>query len=195
MATPLDILYHYAARNISPKHTLDIARVALTHKSGHSEPIVHLAKNIVHCLETEAFASVIRSPYPQIPPYVDVPKLLNILPMIDEWKVKIPQDVLDLALHDVILEQACPSNLATLIRAGADVNAIHPVRYFPPLIVAARKGNEAHVRMLLLAGADPNCNVDGHTAVSHATLAGHDSIVDVLLEYGAVYPLEVSEVS
>jgi len=159
--------------------------MALTHKSGHSEPVVSLAKNIVKCLEAEASASVIRSPYPQIPPYVDITKLLRILPLIDEWKIRIPQDVLDLALHDVILEQECPSKLAKLIRAGANVNAIHAVRYFPPLIVAARKGNEAHVRMLLLAGADPNHEVDGHTALSHATMAGNDAIVEVLLAYGA----------
>lgn len=185
MATPVDILYHYAARNISPRHTLDIARLALTHKSGHSEPVVAIAGNIVKGLQREAYASIIRSPYPQIPPYVDTSRLIQILPMVDEWKVNIPQDILDLALHDLIIDEAPLRDVDIIIKAGANVNTVHTVRYFPPLVLAVRKGNDVLVRMLLEAGANPNIEMDGHTPLRHARWGHHDLIVSLLLEYGA----------
>lgn len=176
-----DVLYQYASQNASPKYTLDIARMALTHRHCHSDHVTSIAKNIVAYFATEARASVSR-PHPVLPPCVDIDRIRLAVEGSVSWKAPLPKDVLELALHDVILYGSDVGLLKDLIAAGADVNAVHEVLFFPPLIVAARKGNVDHVRVLLDAGADATREVGGHTALSHARWHGHEEVARELLE-------------
>lgn len=177
-----DILYQYASHNVSPKYTLDIARMALTHRHHHSEHMVGVAKNIVAHFATEARASVWQ-PHPALPPSVDLDRIRPVVEESVAWRAPLPKDVLELALHDVIVYGGDLDLLENIITAGADVNAIHDVLFFPPLIVAARKGNVDHVRVLIEAGADVHCEVGGHTALMHATWCGHDAVAQELLKH------------
>lgn len=179
----LDILCHYAARNVSPKYTLQIARLALLHRDHHSEPIVSIAKNIVDHLENSS-ASVICRPHDRLPPSIDTERLLAMLPLLNEWEYCVPQTILDLALHDAIVFEESADVVKTLLENGADPNAIHEAVYFPPLIIAARHGLVEHARALLDAGAHINIRVDGQTPLRHAAWCGHRRMVDMLRTRG-----------
>ena len=163
-----DILCHHATQNISPHTTLHIARLALLHRENHSEPLVALAKNITRALESEAWSTVMQK-HPRLPPSPNIQKLTGLVPLFKEWDTKIPQDVLDMALHDAVVWEEPLETLQCLIRAGANVNAITETAYFSPLMIAARKGRADIVTILLDAGAIRHLNVDGHTALSLAT--------------------------
>ena len=73
----------------------------------------------------------------------------------------------------------------TLIRAGADVNAVN--RYgVPPLSLAATNGNAAILELLLKAGADPNAmQSEGESALMTAARTGIPAAVKTLLAHGA----------
>jgi hypothetical protein len=180
-----DVLYQFASHYASPRYTLDIARMALTHRHQHSDHVVCVAKNIVAHFANDARASVVQ-PHPTLPPGIDLDRVQSVIEDSVAWKAPLPQDVLELALHDVILYGCDVELLKDVIAAGADVNAIHEVLYFPPLTVAARKGTVEHVRILLDAGADVHCRVGGHSALMHATWCGHDEVVQELLSRGAM---------
>ncbi len=164
----LDILIHHATRNVSPHTTLQIARLALLHRESHAEPIVTLAKNIVSALETEAWSTVV-SQHPRIPPAVEVHRLLGLIPILQTWNTRIPQEILDLALHDAIVWEEPLENITCLIDAGARVNEIAPTCYFSPLMIAVRQQRVPLVKLLLERGADRDRTIDGHTASSFAT--------------------------
>lgn len=164
--TALDILYNHAARNISPRTTLHIARLALFHRENH--PIVNLAKNMVNALETEAWSAIICD-HPRLPPTVNLPKIIAMLPIVREWDTSLPRDVLTLALHDAIVWEEPLETVQCLVDAGACVDAIHETSYFSPLMIAARKGRRDVVELLVRHGADKELSVDGHTARSLAT--------------------------
>lgn len=181
----LDILYHHATRNISPKYTVAFARLALTHKSGCSEPIVTMTRSIVASL-SEELASAVTKAHPRLPPVVDIDKVLRLLPLFSEWNANPPQDVLNLTLHDMVLLESVSKDIDRILDAGANINAIHEECYFPPLMIAARKGNSALVKHLLKRGADIHLTVCGLTALDHALGCGHTAVVDVLGEYGCM---------
>lgn len=73
----------------------------------------------------------------------------------------------------------------TLIRSGADVNAVN--RYgVPPLSLAATNGNAAVLELLLKAGANANATQsEGETALMTAARTGVPAAVKTLLKYGA----------
>ena len=69
---------------------------------------------------------------------------------------------------------------ALLLAAGADPNRSGP-NYEPPLIVAARRGDEAIVLALLDAGADMTlADNTGRTALQWARALRHEKIVALL---------------
>ena len=78
-----------------------------------------------------------------------------------------------------------PSSVATLIRAGANVNAAN--RYeMTPLALAAVNGDAAIITALLDAGADPNfARADGETVLMAAARTGRPEAVKALLARGA----------
>ena len=180
----LDVLYQYASTNASPSFTLDIARLALTHRHRHSEHVVGVAKNIVSFFAAHARDSVVR-PHPRLPPRVNADRLRPVVTQANEWNAPLPRDVLALAVHDAIMDDADVSHLKEIIAAGADVNAVHSTLYFPPLTVAARRGNADLVRVLMDAGADVDSCVGGETALVHAAWFGHADVVTELERYGA----------
>ena len=92
-----------------------------------------------------------------------------MLPIIQEWKTRIPQTVLDMGLHDAVVWEDPLEHIRCLVDAGADVDAIGETAYFTPLMIAARKGRADIVTLLLDAGARKDLRVDGHTAFSLAT--------------------------
>jgi ankyrin repeat protein len=68
-----------------------------------------------------------------------------------------------------------------LIDAGADVNATEATENFTPLMTAAALGQKEVVELLIQRGADKSLvDLDGDTALSHATNSGHQEIVDLL---------------
>lgn len=80
-----------------------------------------------------------------------------------------------------------PAMVAALIRLGADVNVRRRESGETPLIVAARGGNAAIVRLLLGAGADVHLpGHDGTTALAEAVRVGADDVVALLRSAGAV---------
>ena len=70
--------------------------------------------------------------------------------------------------------------LRLMLDAGAPVDAVQ--QGATPLMIAAKNGNEAVVRMLLAAGADPakRDTTSGWTAAMAARDAGHDHIADLI---------------
>ena len=172
----LDALYQHASTHASPSFSLDIARLALTHRHRHSEQVVGVAKNIVSYFATHARESVDR-PHPRLPPRVNADRLRPVVTQANKWNAPLPRDVLELAVHDAIMDGADGSHLKELIAAGADVNAVHDTLFFPPLTVAARSGNVDLVRVLVDAGADVDSCVGGHTALVHAAWFGHADVV------------------
>jgi ankyrin repeat protein len=92
-----------------------------------------------------------------------------MLPIIREWGTCIPQDVLDMGLHDAVVWEEPLDDIRCLIDAGADVNAILETTYFSPLMIASRKGRADIITLLLDSGARKDLVVDGHTALSLAT--------------------------
>jgi uncharacterized protein len=73
----------------------------------------------------------------------------------------------------------------TLIRSGADVNAVN--RYgVPPLSLAATNGNATMLELLLKAGANPDATQsEGETALMTAARTGIPAAVKTLLAHGA----------
>lgn len=73
----------------------------------------------------------------------------------------------------------------TLIRSGADVNAVN--RYgVPPLSLAATNGNANMLALLLKAGANPDAmQSEGETALMTAARTGVPAAVTTLLAHGA----------
>ena len=69
--------------------------------------------------------------------------------------------------------------LATLLKAGADVNSGRDDGC-TPLFVAAAHGHEAVLVALLKAGAQMKAMNDGCTPLIAATIKGHTSVVAVL---------------
>ena len=64
-----------------------------------------------------------------------------------------------------------------------DVN-LRNARGFTALMVAARNGNKSVVKTLLLRGADPKAeDWEGNTALSMASEAGNDDVIDVLKQH------------
>jgi hypothetical protein len=73
-----------------------------------------------------------------------------------------------------------------LLRAGADINAMHASEGGTPLLFAAVKGKAQAVRLLLEKGADPNARGDdGRTPLHWAARAGSVESVEYLLRAGA----------
>ena len=54
-----------------------------------------------------------------------------------------------------------------------------------PLVIAAHSGHNAFGRYLLDAGADPNSDDAGYTALHAAILRGDERLVETLLQHGA----------
>jgi ankyrin repeat protein len=78
-----------------------------------------------------------------------------------------------------------------LVRAGANVNAVHWAGNFPsrrptPLIAAASGGHAPVVEVLLAEGANVNAVAcDGWTGLMEAASLGHAHVVQMLIEAGA----------
>lgn len=88
------------------------------------------------------------------------------------------------------LYYACAfSGLATIVKllleGGANRETTYRASGWTPLMVAAERGNDEIVRILLDAGAAIEAAVDGGTALYIAAQQGHTSIVRLLLERGA----------
>lgn len=82
-----------------------------------------------------------------------------------------------------------PGEIASLARAGADLNAGNQ-NGWTPLMVAASRGNLRAVDELLAAGADPNItsrteHYSGFTALMAAAYYGHPEVVETLVKAGA----------
>jgi ankyrin repeat protein len=87
------------------------------------------------------------------------------------------------------------SQVALLLRLGADPDGIRDARYYsrygwsvfettPPLFAASSMGHKDVVALLLASGADPStCSVDQMTARDAALLAGHSDVVQALDEF------------
>lgn len=89
------------------------------------------------------------------------------------------------ALRPVMRSNSDASFVATLVRAGADINARSGTGD-TALIVAARSRDASRARLLLSLGADPNVrNRDGHTALSEAWVPEDKELIKVLLNHGA----------
>ena len=74
--------------------------------------------------------------------------------------------------------------LATLLKAGADVNSGRDDGY-TPLFIAAHQGHEEVLVALLEAGAQMTALDDGSTPLMAATNRGHTSVVGVLRRWTA----------
>jgi ankyrin repeat protein len=76
--------------------------------------------------------------------------------------------------------------IEALLENGADANEALPLGR-RPLMLAARSGSVAAVRVLLERGADLNAKEDarGTTALMQAADQGHADVVAVLVEHGA----------
>ena len=74
--------------------------------------------------------------------------------------------------------------LATLLKAGADVNSGRD-NGCTPLFIAAFNGHEAVLVALLEAGAQMTALDDGRTPLMAATSGGHTSVVAVLRRWTA----------
>lgn len=73
-----------------------------------------------------------------------------------------------------------------LIAAGADVRAATRIGAITPLLVAAKNGNPAMIKLLVDAGADPkSANAQGTTALMMAAAAGNAEAVNLLIDKGA----------
>jgi hypothetical protein len=99
-------------------------------------------------------------------------------------------------LGDVpIMDVRDPVMAVTLIRLGADVNAVDGNDGDTPLIRAARSGDADVVRILLASGANVHVQTSsGVTALGEATGGGHEEVVTLLRLAGAGVhdPIEVS---
>ncbi|PQE12561.1 vegetative incompatibility HET-E-1 protein [Rutstroemia sp. NJR-2017a BBW] len=84
-----------------------------------------------------------------------------------------------------------------MIAAGVDVNCIasrdlHTMPWFSPIQCAAHKGRASITRILLSNGADRDyCNPQvmirgSFTALEHALVRGHEGVVRILLDGGAI---------
>ncbi|XP_055931904.1 uncharacterized protein LOC129962189 [Argiope bruennichi] len=70
-----------------------------------------------------------------------------------------------------------------------DVNEASSLSKQTPLMNAASRGSVPMVRLLLLAGADPNLqDSDGSTALMYAAVQGHETCVSLLLEHPKCNP-------
>jgi len=74
--------------------------------------------------------------------------------------------------------------LATLLKAGADVNTGRD-NGCTPLFIAAARGHEVVLLALLKAGAQMTATDDGHTPLMAATNGGHTVVVAALRQWTA----------
>ena len=76
--------------------------------------------------------------------------------------------------------------MATVLLAGANVEARAPANGVSPLWIAAVRGKHRIVEMLLAVGADVESATDaGTTPLFIASSVGYIDVVSVLLKYGA----------
>ena len=79
-----------------------------------------------------------------------------------------------------------PEMITALLKHGADVNFQSTRDDSTPLLFACRAGHAEAARILLQAGAYPDCcDSSGMTALDHATQEGHLEMITVLLKHGA----------
>jgi uncharacterized protein len=88
-----------------------------------------------------------------------------------------------------------PEVVVLLMDRGADVHAVSPTfGNVTPLHSAAAAGNNAGVRALLAAGADPNARQDGGFAAIHtAAFTGNEEMADDLIAAGADLSMTTDE--
>ena len=91
------------------------------------------------------------------------------------------------ALHAALLVKKPNSKtLELLLSKGADPNRLATDGFFPPLVVAAAKGQEEAVRILMKHGAHVHSqNIMGITPMVAAAFMGRFNIVKLLVESGA----------
>ncbi|GFR93495.1 ankyrin-3 [Elysia marginata] len=94
-----------------------------------------------------------------------------------DYKEDIPLYPLYSALDDFDM-------MALLVSLGADINIRPKLSDKTALIVAACNGNKNHVQNLLKCNADMYAKYYGFTALSEASVRGHDEIVTALLDHG-----------
>lgn len=87
-------------------------------------------------------------------------------------------------LHAV--DQGDFAAVSSLLDGDLDANAQFPITGSRPLILAAAKGHQEMVGLLLDRGAQVNaCDYTGWTSLHAAIYGGHAAVVQLLLERGA----------
>jgi ankyrin repeat protein len=94
---------------------------------------------------------------------------------------KITKDILT-----IVARHGDARTLTMLINAGADINGKNASGY-TPLMIAAEKGKEDMIEILLKARAkiDEIDNIEGQDALIKACRYGHSGVVRILLDFGA----------
>jgi ankyrin repeat protein len=79
-----------------------------------------------------------------------------------------------------------PETVELLLKNGAKINMVDNNEHFSALMWAAAEGQTENVKLLLTKGADPSLqDVDGDTAESFATKAGHYAAVRAIKQFAA----------
>ncbi len=98
------------------------------------------------------------------------------------------------ALHSAMLQNICPSIVPMLIEHGVDLNATQRPEKRTALHIAAAKGRQSYIPVLLEGGANLEARDHNSQTPLHLAIANlHEEVAEILLVYGAGADIEATD--